>query len=74
MKTQPLLTSSLITCILFANTATAGVKFRLDYDANNKEYVVYMTSDSIPNPDMVLSSQVSVVVPHMVDTNRFDVL
>lgn len=74
MRTQPLLTSGLIACVLCANTATAGVKFRLDYDANNKEYVVYMTSDSVPNPDMVLSSQVSVVVPHMVDTNRFDVL
>ena len=74
MKTTTILTTSLITAMIMANTADAGVKFRLDYETNSNEYVVYMTTDTIPKPDMVLSSQVSVVVPHMTNANRFDVL
>ena len=52
----------------FIDAAEAGVKFRLSYEANSSEYVVYMTTDSVPSPDMILSSQVTVVVPHQADT------
>ncbi len=49
--------------------ASAAVKFRIGYDATANNYAVYMTPDSVPSPDMLLSAQVTVVVPH--STNSF---
>ena len=49
----------------------AGVQFRISHEASSNEYVVYMTPDSLPSPDMVLSAQVSLVVPHLTGSKRF---
>lgn len=53
--------------------AFAGVQFRISHEASSNEYVVYMTPDSTPSPDMVLSAQVSLVVPHGTDSKRFTI-
>jgi hypothetical protein len=67
-------TASTIIMILALTTsapALAGVQFRISHEASSNEYVVYMTPDSAPSPDMVLSAQVSLAVPHQTDSNRF---
>lgn len=53
--------------------ASAAVKFRIGYEAATNNYAVYMTPDSIPSPDMLLSAQVTVVVPHAEGSNSFSV-
>ncbi|QTR50404.1 cadherin [Candidatus Thiothrix anitrata] len=53
--------------------ATAAVKFRVGFDAASNQYAVYMTPDSVPSPDMLLSAQVTLVVPHATDAKRFNV-
>lgn len=53
--------------------AAAAVKFRVGFDAASNQYAVYMTPDSVPSPDMLLSAQVTLVVPHAADAKRFNV-
>lgn len=53
--------------------AAAAVKYRIGFDAASNHYAVYMTPDSTPSPDMLLSAQVTVVVPHGTDAKRFSV-
>lgn len=59
--------------LAIASPSVAGVKFRISHDASSKEYVVYMTPDTVPSPDMVLSSQVTLRVPHGLDKTRFNI-
>ncbi|MEZ5538063.1 MAG: cadherin [Thiolinea sp.] len=47
-----------------ASVSQAAVKFRVDFDTANNAYSVYMTPATTPEPDMLLSSQVTLVVPH----------
>lgn len=53
--------------------ASAAVKFRIGYEADTNNYAVYMTPDSVPSPDMLLSAQVTIIVPHGEGTNSFAV-
>lgn len=54
-----------------ATQVTAGVKFRINFDKDTHRYGIYMTPDSIPNPDMLLSSQITVVAPHQENAGAF---
>lgn len=58
---------------LASMSASAAVKFRIGYEAASNNYAVYMTPDSTPSPDMLLSAQVTVVVPHAEGTNSFNI-
>lgn len=72
MKTITTLQTGIVTLALATTTPVfAGVQFRLSHEASTHEYVVYMTPDSPPSPDLVLSSQVSLSVPHGTDDSRF---
>ncbi|MEN9502651.1 MAG: hypothetical protein RI964_1936 [Pseudomonadota bacterium] len=74
MKTATIIKTSMVILAMTAVTpAFAGVQFRIAHESSSNEYVVYMTTDSVPNPDIVLSSQVTLVVPHMMGKSRFDV-
>lgn len=57
---------------LFSMEASAAVQYRIDFDAASNRYAVYMTPDSTPSPDLLLSAQVTLVVPHS-STNAFSV-
>lgn len=67
-----LYSSVCVVSLLSTSTSQADVKFRLAYDSIANEYVVYMTPETLPDPDMALSSQVTLVVPHGSDPDRFD--
>ena len=58
---------------LNVSDATAAVKYRIGFDSAANAYAVYMTPDSTPSPDMLLSAQVTVVVPHGTSTKHFDI-
>lgn len=74
MKTHPCIQVSIALLALAATSPSfAGVQFRISYEASSKEYVVYMTPDTVPSPDMVLSSQVTLRVPHSIGTSRFSI-
>lgn len=57
---------------LFSMEASAAVQYRIGFDAASNHYAVYMTPDSTPSPDMLLSAQVTLIVPHS-DYNAFSV-
>jgi hypothetical protein len=57
---------------LFSMEASAAVQYRIGFDTASNSYVVYMTPDSTPSPDMLLSAQVTLVVPHS-SNNAFSV-
>jgi hypothetical protein len=59
--------------VLATVDAQAAVKFRIGYEANTGRYAVYMTPDSTPRPDMLLSAQTTLVVPHGVNAKYFTV-
>lgn len=44
--------------------ASASVRFRVGYEPAANDYAVYMTPDSTPKPDILLSAQITLVVPH----------
>jgi hypothetical protein len=74
MKTHPCIQVSIALLALAATSPSfAGVQFRISHEASSNEYVVYMTPDSVPSPDMALSSQVTLKVPHSIGTTRFSV-
>lgn len=52
--------------------ASAAVQFRVGFDADAGHYAVYMTPDSTPSPDMLLSAQITVVAPNT-DGQQLDV-
>ncbi|MEZ5535061.1 MAG: cadherin [Thiolinea sp.] len=52
--------------------ASAAVQYRIGFDTTDNSYAVYMTPDSTPERDMLLSAQVTLVVPHD-EQNRFTV-
>lgn len=58
--------------LLGVSNAMADVQFRIAYEADSSEYVVYMKPDAVPTPDMALSAQVTLAVPHGVGAERFD--
>ncbi|WML89949.1 cadherin [Thiothrix lacustris] len=60
--------------LLSASNVMADVQFRIAYEADSSEYVIYMKPDVVPSPDMALSAQVTLSVPHGVDSGRFDAL
>ena len=45
-------------------TAQANVQYRITYETSANQYAVYMTPDSLPTPDLALTAQVTVKVPH----------
>jgi hypothetical protein len=57
---------------LFSMEASAAVQYRIGFEAASNSYAVYMTPDSTPSPDMLLSAQVTLVVPHS-SNNAFSV-
>ncbi|MGB1254270.1 MAG: hypothetical protein ACPG51_00345 [Thiolinea sp.] len=59
--------------MLQSGQALADVQFRVAYDAATSEYSVYMTPDSVPAPDLALSAQVTLKVPHTTNSNEFAV-
>ena len=61
-----------ILALLGVSNAMADVQFRIAYEADSSEYVVYMKPDAVPTPDMALSAQVTLAVPHGVGAERFD--
>ncbi|MDQ5770131.1 hypothetical protein [Thiothrix subterranea] len=72
MKPLTSIHATLITLALTASApAAAGVQFRISHETSSNEYVVYMTPDTVPTPDMALSAQVSLVVPRSTDGNGF---
>ena len=74
MKTHPCIQVSIALLTLAATSPSfAGVQFRISHEASSNEYVVYMTPDAVPSPDMTLSSQVTLKVPHGIGTARFSV-
>ncbi|MEN9424625.1 MAG: hypothetical protein RL122_2008 [Pseudomonadota bacterium] len=74
MKTHPSIQISIaLLALAITSPSVAGVQFRISHDASSKEYVVYMTPDTVPSPDMVLSSQVTLRVPHGIDKTRFNI-
>lgn len=51
--------------LAFATTqASAAVQYRVGFDAADQSYAIYMTPDSTPARDLLLSAQVTLVVPH----------
>ncbi|HPQ94322.1 MAG: IPTL-CTERM sorting domain-containing protein [Thiothrix sp.] len=52
-------------------TATDGVEYKIVWDAAASRYRVYFRPDSTPAPDLTLSSQVTLRVPHALGTDRF---
>jgi hypothetical protein len=44
--------------------ASASVRFRIGYETESNNYAVYMTPDAVPKPDILLSAQVTLIVPH----------
>ena len=50
--------------MIAAGAASADVQYRIAYTADSNEYVVYMTPDSTPEPDLALSAQVTLKIPH----------
>jgi hypothetical protein len=74
MKTTTSIQTGIVMLALAASSPSfAGVQFRIGHEASSNKYVVYMTPDSTPSPDMVLSSQVTLVVPHKTGASRFQV-
>lgn len=53
--------------------AEAAVKFRVGYEADTGRYAVYMTPDATPSPDLLLSAQTTLVVPHGANARYFNV-
>lgn len=65
--------SSVVSLVLLGtSSAMADVQFRVTYETASSEYVVYMKPDSVPSPDLPLSAQVTLIVPHATGAARFD--
>ena len=62
LKALQIATVSLLA--IAATQAEAGVKFRVAYNPVNGIYSLFMKPDNVPTPDLLLSSQVTLVVPH----------
>ncbi len=59
--------TKLFTFALLASTALpsfAGVKYRIAFENATQTYAVYMTPDSTPRPDLLISAQITLVAPH----------
>lgn len=56
-----------------ASAADGGVEYRVAWDATDGRYHVYMRPTSTPGPDLSLTAQVTLRVPHATDGNRFKV-
>lgn len=56
-----------------AFAAEGGVEYRIAWDANDSRYHVYMRPTSTPDPDLSLTAQVTLRVPHATAGNRFQV-
>lgn len=66
-------TTACAALLLLSVDAAAAVQYRIAFDNASNSYAVYMTPDSIPSPDMLLSAQVTVVVPHLNTSQPFAV-
>ena len=53
--------------------AQGGVRFRIDWDADENRYRAYLRPSATPFPDLTLSGQVTIRVPHVADNGAFDV-
>nr|HPQ97103.1 hypothetical protein [Thiolinea sp.] len=63
LKTTVAAITVLSACALLAAQAQAEVKYRVGFDDAAQVYVVYMLPDSVPDPDLTLSAQVTLKVP-----------
>ncbi|MBU0656959.1 MAG: cadherin [Gammaproteobacteria bacterium] len=59
--------------LFIAADASAAVKFRIGFDSASNQYSLYMTPDSVPAPDMTLSAQATLVVPHGENEQSFTI-
>lgn len=50
-----------------------GVEYRVAWNASDERYHVYMRPDSTPTPDLSLTAQVTLRVPHGTGANQFTV-
>lgn len=68
LNVPSILKAAAFSLLAFATTqASAAVQYRVGFEAATNSYAVYMTPDSTPARDMLLSAQVTLVVPN--DTN-----
>lgn len=58
---------------LFINPALANVQYRVAYDGVNDQYEVYMKPAALPAPDLALTAQVTIKVPHAGNDTGFTV-
>lgn len=61
--------AKLVTFTLLVSTALptfAGVKYRIAFEKTTQAYTVYMTPDSTPRPDLLVSAQITLVAPHSI--------
>lgn len=75
MKTTIPSIAKLVTFCLLASIALpsmAGIKYRIAYENSTKSYAIYMTPDSTPKPDLLITAQVTLVAPHSI-SNPFGV-
>lgn len=56
---------------LGALAAEGGVEYRVAWDASDTRYHVYMRPTSTPSPDLSLTAQVTLRVPHATGANQF---
>ncbi|MEZ5480059.1 MAG: hypothetical protein R3E95_22035 [Thiolinea sp.] len=57
-----------------AGTALAdGVEYKVEWDAAAERYRVYLLPDATPSPDLTLSAQVTLRVPHAEGTDKFTI-
>ena len=69
LNVPSILKSAAFALLAFTTTqANAAVQYRVGFDTATDSYAVYMTPDSTPSRDMLLSAQVTLVVPHHADT------
>lgn len=65
LNVPSILKAAAFSVLAFATTqASAAVQYRVAFDNASNSYELYMTPDSTPARDMLLSAQVTLVVPH----------
>lgn len=73
LNVPAILKAAAFSLLAFTTTqASAAIQYRIGFDAADNSYAVYMTPDSAPSRDILLSAQVTLVVPHD-EQNRFTV-
>lgn len=55
------------------SAAAGGVEYRIAWDASDQRYHVYLRPTTTPAPDLSLTAQVTLRVPHATGSNQFKV-